>query len=314
MVVVRLREPVCLDNLKYMSRFTFAALASIVLTSAAAAQQVPGRDLLEFPIGLLAEAPTLSSRMPGGLWNPAATSLSADSRASIGFAGLMTPSDQGVSISMVAGEIRVRRGLIASVSFAQASVQDIFRTNTDPVTTFGEVPYSTTLVSLGAAAARGNLSLGATGRFRNARVDADRAGVFSIDAGAVLDRFAGSAIRLAASTFLLSPSRSRESAMYSFAVDMPVLQRDTTFILRGGYSASQTEHRGHEDYGFATAAYRQLDASAGVTRDNAYGHVTHRLRLGIGLRYAGYNVAFGREDGAAGIRASYQVILTRTIQ
>jgi hypothetical protein len=314
MVVVRLRERLSLDKLKYMSRFTFAALVSVIVTSAAAAQQVPGRDLLEFPVGLLAEPPALSSRMPAGLWNPAAASLPANSRGTIGFAGLMTPSDQGVSLAMLAGEVRVRRDLIATLSLAQASVQDIFRTNTDPTTNFGEIPYSTTVVSLGAAAARGPLSVGVAGRFRHARFDAERSGVLSVDAGAVLNRVAGTPIRIAASTFLFSPSRSKESATYSFATDIPVFQRDSAFVVRGGYSASQTEHRGHEDYGFAAATYRQVDASAGVARLNAYGHISYRLRLGIGLRYAGYNVAFGREDGAAGVEASYQVLVTRAIR
>jgi hypothetical protein len=43
-----------------MSRFIFAALASFTLAAAATAQRVPGRDLLEFPIGLIADAPPLS--------------------------------------------------------------------------------------------------------------------------------------------------------------------------------------------------------------------------------------------------------------
>ena len=79
--VIRLTSTLRLGNLKYMSRFIFATLGSLVLTAAAAAQQVPGRDLFEFPLGLLAEAPALSMQMTGGLWNPATASLRAPGRA-----------------------------------------------------------------------------------------------------------------------------------------------------------------------------------------------------------------------------------------
>jgi hypothetical protein len=45
-----------------------------------------------------------------------------------------------------------------------------------------------------------------------------------------------------------------------------------------------------------------------------FGTTNRRLRLGVGLRYAGYDLALGREDGAAGFGASYQFVLTRTFK
>ena len=56
-----------------MCRMMFAATVSLVLLGARGveAQRVAGRDLLEFPLGILAEAPALSDQMIGGLWNPA---------------------------------------------------------------------------------------------------------------------------------------------------------------------------------------------------------------------------------------------------
>jgi hypothetical protein len=297
-----------------MSRFTFAALASLVLAGTAAAQQVPGRDLLEFPIGLLAEPQALSSRMTGGLWNPAAAALEPTLRGTIGFAGLTTPTEQGVELSMLAGAWQVHKGMTASLSLTQASVRDLFRTTTDPQTLGGEIPYGTTLFSLGLAGIRGPVTFGAAARARTARFDAESENAFSVDVGAIADRPFRLPVRVAASTFLLSPSRSKESATYAFAADLPLVSRDSTFSLRGGYAATETEHRGHEDYVFTSARYRSIDASAGVAQNHAYGHSAQRLRLGLGLRYAGYMVAFGREDGAAGIGANYQVIVTRTIR
>ncbi|MGE5102064.1 MAG: hypothetical protein ACM3SX_18920, partial [Deltaproteobacteria bacterium] len=151
-----------------MSRFIFAALASFSFVGAAAAQQVPGRDLFDFPLGLLAEPAALSNRMTASIWNPASAALDKPSRWEVGFAGLATPQDQGVRLEMFGAEYRVNSGLTANLSLAQASVTDIIRTETDPQSIPGEIPYQTTVVSAGAATRRGNATLGLTARYRTA--------------------------------------------------------------------------------------------------------------------------------------------------
>ena len=303
-----------MGNVKYMSRFIFAALASVGLTNAAAAQEVPGRDLLDFPLGVLAEARALSSQMPGGLWNPAAAVLSPSDRGALGFAGITTPQEQGVRLEMVAAEYRVRPSVTASLSFADASVSDIFKTETDPQSLGAGVPYGTSLLSGGLAWRRANLSVGAAARYRWASLDSEHSGVMSFDGGAILDGEARVPLRVALSTVLLSPSRHREAAPYLAAADLPIARRDSTFVLRGGYSISHTEGRGGEEYAFATSSYRVFDASAGVSQSTMYGNMDRRVRLGFGLHYAAYTVAIGREDGAAGIGASYQFLFTRVIR
>lgn len=313
-VVIRLTEPVGSDNLKYMSRFMFAALASAVLSSAAAAQQVPGRDLFDFPLGLLADPAPLSSRMAGSLWNPATSNLPAGSRAGFGFAGLTTPKEQGVRLQMVGGALRVYGGVTTSLSYAQASVSDILRTETDPQSLGGEVPYGTSLLSAGASKAYAHLTAGVAVRYRWAALDADRSGVFATDAGVLVDGIAGAPVRLAFSTFLMSPARSKEAASYLAAADVPLVRRDSTFLLRAGLSMTHTEGRGREDYAFTTTTYREFDLSAGVAQATAFGNRDHRWRLGLGFHYGGYTAAFGREDGAAGVGASTQFLLTRVIR
>lgn len=314
LVVIRLRETDRSDKLKYMSRFTFAALASVALSSAAAAQQVPGRELFEFPLGLSAEAPTLSALMPAGLWNPATSAVMPGARGAIGFAGLTTPVEQGVNLAMAGAEVLTVHGVTASLSYAQASVRDIFRTTTDPQTSGGDIPYSTSLVSLGAAKTQGPLTFGIAARLRSARFDTETSSIGGFDAGAIADQPWGFPVRIAASTFMFSPQSNRDPVTYAIAADVPFVQRDSTVALRGGYSLSHTEGLGREDYVFASSNYRELAASAGVLQSNVFGHVSQRLRLGVGLRYAGYMVSFGREDGGAGISASYQVLLTRVIR
>ena len=313
-VVIRLTESLQVDNVKYMSRFIFAALASISLTTPAAAQQVPGRDLLDFPLGLLAESAPLSSRMTGSLWNPASSMLSSTARAEFGFAGLTTPQDQGVRLEMLGGSYRVRPALTATLSIAQASVSDILRTETDPQSLGGEIQYGTTLASAGVATTRANVTAGAAARYRWASVDTKRSGVFAMDVGAIVDRVARTPIRIAVSSFLLTPSRSKEAPTYLAAADLPLVHRDSSFVLRGGYSISRTDGRGREDYGFATTSYRQFDASAGVSETAVFGNRDRRWRLGVGVRYAGYTAAIGRENGAVGVGGSYQFLLTRVIR
>ena len=257
-----------------MSRFIFAALTSIAVTavlspSQASAQRVPGRDLLDFPLGLLAEAPALSTQMAGGLWNPATSALAAATRAEFGFAGLTTPQEQGVRLDMLAAAYKLKPNITGSVSLAQASVSDILRTETDPQSLGAEIPYSTTLLSIGAATTRKNVTFGVSARYRWGTADTEHSGAFALDGGVIVDRVARTPIRFAASTFLFNPSSSVERGV--------VLRRGrraaassstTTLVVRAGYSIAKTEQRGHEDYAFGTATYRQFDLSTGCVHDD----------------------------------------------
>jgi hypothetical protein len=306
-----------------MSRFTFAAVASALLSASAAAQKVPARDLFEFPLGLLADAPALSTRMPASLWNPASRASDSTSRADIGLAGLTTPQNQGVQLGMIGAEYRIRPQFSAAMSFAQASVSDILRTETDPQSIGGEIPYGTSLFSAGLALTNrplaigtqtlGTWSFGAAARYRWATVDDDHGGAFSLDAGVIGDHLLGTPLRGAVSTFLFSPDRSADAATFMAAVDAPVYRRDSSLTVRLGYSLSQTQARGRDDYVFTSVDHRWFNVSGGFDWSTAFGSRDRRFRLAIGLRYASYVIAVGREDGDAGIGASYQFLLTRTI-
>jgi hypothetical protein len=301
-----------------MSRFRFAALASALLSAPAAGQKVPARDLFEFPLGLLADAPALSTRMTASLWNPASRSAGPGSRGEIGLAGLTTPQNQGVQLDMIGGELRIRPDLSMNMSFAQASVTDIIRTETDPQSLDGEIPYATSLFSIGLATIDhhdvvGVWSAGVATRYRWATVDQDHAGAVSLDAGVIIDKVAGTPLRVAASTFLFSPVRTQDAATYMTAVDAPIVRRDSTLVVRLGFSQAHTQARGRDDYVFSSVDRRWFNATAGFDWSTAFGDRDRRLRLGIGLRYASYVVAIGREEGAAGLGANYQFLVTRTL-
>jgi hypothetical protein len=313
-IVVRLTGSRRLDYFKYMSRLIFAALTSAFVINSAAAQRVAGRDLLDFPIGLVAEAPALSSEMAAGLWNPATSALPAGTRGLFGVAGLSTPQEQGVRFTLLGGSYRLRNGLTVSVSAAQASVTDILLTETDPQSLGSEIPYGTKIFSTGLSGARGNIRYGIAGRYRDGVIDTDHSSGFSLDGGAIIDRVAGTPVRLALSSFLLTPWRKSEEATYMAAADVPLVARDSTFVLRGGYSLSKTTSYGREAYAFATSSYRNLDISGGLLESTIFGSTSRRWRLGCGLHYASYTVAVGREDGAAGLPGSFQFLLTRIVR
>lgn len=301
-----------------MSRLTFAALASVLLSAPAAAQKVPARDLFEFPLGLLADAPALDTRMPASLWNPASRASGPASRGEIGIAGLTTPQNQGVQLDMIGAEYRIRPGVSLGTSFAQASVSDILRTETDPQSVGGEIPYTTSVFSAGVAATErhsslGTWSAGAALRYRWATVDADHGGALSLDGGLIVDRILGTPFRGAASTFLFSPDRSQDIATYMAALDAPVFRKDSTLTVRLGYSLSQTPSHGRDDYAFSSVDRGWFNVTGGFDWSTAFGDRDRRFRLGVGFRYASYVVAVGREEGTAGLGPNYQFLVTRSI-
>jgi hypothetical protein len=311
-VVICLTAKASKANLKFMSRFIFAALG-VLWVRGAAAQQVPARDLLEFPLGLAAEAAGLSSRMPAALWNPAATALPRAMRAEFGFAGLATPQDQGVQLDMIGAAYRVGH-LTTAMSYVQASVNDIIRTVSDPQSFPGEISYGTTMISGGAAGTWGDVSLGAAARYRRGTLDAGNRRALSIDGGLIVNHVAHTPARISLSTFLFSPWHSREATTYLIAADAPVLKRDSTFQLVAGYSWAQTEGRGRDQYVSANATYRRLEAGLGVLQTTDFGESARRVRLGLGLHYADYMLSLAREEGAGGFGASYQFVFTRSVK
>jgi hypothetical protein len=298
-----------------MSRFIFAAMGSIVLAGPAASQQVPGRDLFEFPLGLLAEPAALSTQMTATLWNPAAGQLPSGRRAAIGVAELYSPQEQGVRLGMLGAAYAVRPAITATASVASAWVTDLVRTETDPQSIGGEIPYASTLVSLGLSTAQHGVIVGLATRYRSGAADNDRAGMVALDGGMLIDRVAGTPLRIAASTFLFRPSHPNNEASYQLGADvpLPLFALDSVATLRAGYAYNFMGPRGREGYPFAIGRYRQLELSAGVAKTTAYGNTDLRWRMGAGLHYAGYTVAIGREDGAASLGATYQVLFKRVV-
>jgi hypothetical protein len=282
----------------------------------ARAQDVPGRDLMEFPVGTVAEAPVLATISGHGLWNPATILLRDGSRVRVTAAALEGPAEQGVTAQLISAAYALRERTTVAITLARASVEDLIRTVDDPQTVDGEIPYSTIILS--AAVARRThryLSAGAALRYRQGQIDNRSGSAVGIDAGILVDGFSWRDARMAASTFLWRPAADAESELTRLSAggDLRVVGDDSLREARAGYAAAFTERMASEHYFFASGRWRPVHARGGVAYMSAYGNDEWRFRLGVGLHHARYIVGVAREDSGAGLGATYAFTLTTTI-
>ncbi|HEV7992411.1 MAG TPA: hypothetical protein VGP25_11345 [Gemmatimonadaceae bacterium] len=290
---------------------TFAAVAALAVFAPlrrATGQQVPGRDLFQFPIGTLAEPAALASAAGGGFWNPATAALDSGNKLLLSATALNTPIEQAVSAQLGTVAYRVSSHVTAGLQAAQASVQDLLRTDTDPQSLPGEIPYRSTVVSAIGAATYGPATLGVALRRRSGEVDIISGHATSVDIGGIIDRPAGLPIRLGASTFLQSITGTGDRVTLLGAAEglLPVHVAD----VRAGLAYQRDRDAGSETFAFTSARTRMFDLRGGIARQSAFGFTTTRLRLGLGLRYARYLVGVSRDEGTAGLGSTYQFLLT----
>lgn len=298
-----------------MSRKMFAASAAILLASPAGAQQVPGRDLLDFPIGRVAEAPALAAQSGDGFWNPALAQVPPGSIARVSVGALDSPADQGVSAQLLCVLVALPDAATAGLSVVHAGVADLLRTETDPQTVGGEIPYGTTVYSATLARRTAHTMVGFALRYRQGVLDADHVGAIGLDAGIAGEELLGLPLRVGASTFLWRPANARdELTTYNIAADYRVFGTDSLHAIRGGYSLSVSERESQEHYLYGIARYGAWELRGGVADYVAFGNASLRSRLGMGLRYARYLVGVAREDNGAGLSATYQFSLSALIK
>lgn len=295
--------------LRAMRRLTLALLGTAALALPARAQQVPGRDLLEFPVAAMGEPAALAREAAGGLWNPAQARVDSG-RVRISAVSLNTPIEQGVASFYLAATAAAGRAGILSVSVNRALVTDLLRTETDPQSLGDEIPYRTTVLSAGLSHGVRGTHLGLALRHRSGVVDVDRGSATSLDAGVSVDSVGRIPLRVGASTFLFSPwARSRERARFSAAADYAVYAREAR-EARIGAALARSELAGSERYLYGSARWGWLTARGGVATGHYAGRSTERLRLGFGLQYSRYQVGVAREESGAGLGPSYQFMLT----
>ncbi len=298
-----------------MRRLALLLLGSAAARGTIAAQLVPGRDLLSFPIGLVAEAPALGTSAGFGLWNPASVALPAESRVRLAVGTMSAPVDVAVSAQVATAAGRWRGGTTVAIGIANASVADLLRTDSDPESIGDEIPYRTTLVSLMAARLLGPVTVGAALRVRDGKLDNISRQAVSFDMGVISRGFGSRDVRLAASTFLASPfSHEHERAELLAAVDARLAGADSLRTSRIGVSYTAADGLTRETFGYLSARWGRIEGRLGMARTEAYARSNWRGRLGIAFHHRGYVIGVAREEGAGNLSATYQFTLSSVLK
>ena len=294
-------------------RIFVIALTGIVLAARSGHTQraeIPGRDLLGFPLGLVAEPAALPGVLGLGLWNPASAMLPSTARMSLAVAAMNTPAD--LSVSAQAASVSVRwRGSTVTASLARAAVGGLVRTDSDPLTVGNDVAYSTLVTSLGMAReATSHVTWGVALRARGGQVDFERGAGVSLDGGVVVAHLPLLDARFGASTFLASPwSGGRERATAMASVDARIAGTDSARTARAGIAASTTRGAGNDVFVFGSGRYHMWELRGGVVRTAAYAGTNYRARVAVAVHHAGYTVGIAREGTPSGLPPTYQFVL-----
>lgn len=298
--------------LKSMRCLSFAAIAAFLMASPSAAQRVPGRDLLQYPLGTLAEAPALATETGDGFQNPAAIRLSDSTRFRGTAVALNTGTDRGVSAQLAAFAMRLPQRITVGISAARASINGIAQTVGDPTPIGRDIPYSTLVVSLtGARQSLDHVTSGVSVRYRTGEIDGMRRSTFGLDGGILADRLFGYDARVGVSSFMWGPGAGdSKDASFAGAVDAKVIGPDSVRQARVGYSYSFEDAASNSHYVFASGRYSRWIARAGIARTSAFDHTDTAIRFALGVRYARYTVGLSREESAGGFDPTYQFVLS----
>lgn len=294
-----------------MWRKAFALVISLPLCAESQSSAVPGRDLLTFPIGLVAEAPATGGLSGTGLWNPAATELSDGNQWRLSAGSMNAPTDVAVT-AQFASLSHLWLGTTYTTSMARANVGRLLRTDTDPQSIGDEIQYQTLVLSVGASRRIfPRIVAGIALRSRNGRLDNVSRTSTSVDVGVVADHLTALDLRVGASSFLFSPSSGRrETASLLLGADVRVLGRDTSRTVRAGYSFQRANGLYSEHFVYGSARWAMLEVRAGTVETAIYGQTNLRMRVGFAFRHAGYAVGVAREEAPNGFAPSYQFTLT----
>jgi len=290
----------------------FAAAAALLPVATSEAQRVPGRDLLDYPIGTLAEAPALALDSGDGFQNPAAIRLAEGTRLRGTAIALNTGTDRGVSSQLLGVAVNLPSRFTVGLSAVHAAISGIAQTADDPQPIGRDIAYNTFVASLtGARESTHHVTTGVALRYRTGEVDGVSRSTFGLDGGVVADRLLGFDARLGVSSFLWGPgSGEGQDASFSGAVDTRIIGADSTRQARVGYSYTAGEGASGGHYVFATGRLSRWIARVGVARTSAYGTADTSLRLALILRYARYTVGLSREESAGGFDPTYQFVLS----
>jgi hypothetical protein len=295
-----------------MRCLNFAAVAALLIASPGEAQRVPGRDLLQYPLGTLAESPALATETGDGFQNPAAIRIADGTTLRATVVALNTGNDRGISSQLAAVAVRLPQRVTVGFSAAHAAITGIARTGSDPTPIGRDIPYGTLVLTLtGARESIDHVTSGVSVRYRTGEVDGVRRSAFGLDGGVLAEQLFGKDVRVGVSSFLWGPGAGdTKDASFTGAADAKVFGPDSTRQARLGYSYTFSDGSSGGHYVFTSGRYSRWIGRIGVAHTSAFGNTDTTLRVALGVRYARYTVGLSREDSAGGFDPTYQFALS----
>ncbi len=296
-----------------MRHLVFALAIAALVPVVAAAQRVPGRDLLQFPLAALDRPPALPTDLADGLGNPATLVSLGGAKLRVGAAALQTPKTQAVSAQLLTAAHSLSERIVVGLSAARWSVDDIASTTTSPNVTDGDVGYSTAMLSMSAARRNTrNVSVGLALRARTGSMGGARRTAVAVDGGVLVDSLWGDA-RIGVASFLWRPAQTGdERTTLHVAGEWRVWGTWEMRPARAGVSADFTEPDERLEFLFASGRHGPLAVRLGLARTVRWENGPWRARLGVGFHYDKYVVALAREEGPHGLGAIYQFTINAT--
>jgi hypothetical protein len=296
-----------------MRHLVFALAIAALVPAVAAAQRVPGRDLLQFPLAALDRPAALPTDLADGLGNPATLVSLNGAKFRVGAAALQTPETQGVTAQLLSAAHSLSERIVVGLSAARWSVDDIPSTTTSPDVTDGDVSYGTAMLSMSAARRNTrNVSVGLSLRARTGAIGGARRTGVAVDGGVLIDSLWRDA-RLGIASFLWRPAQTGdERTTLHVAGDLRVWGTSAAREARAGVAADFTEPDERLEFLYASGRQGPLAVRLGLARTVRWENGPWRARLGVGFHYDKYVVAVAREEGAHGLGAVYQFTINVT--
>jgi hypothetical protein len=296
-----------------MRHLVFALAVAALAPAVAAAQRVPGRDLLQFPLATLDRPAALPTDLAEGLGNAATLATLGGAKLRLAAAALQTPETQGVSAQLLSAARSLSERIVVGLSAARWSVDDIAPTTTSPDVSDADVSYSTAMLSIAAARRNTrNVSVGLALRARTGATGGVRRTAVAVDGGVMVDSLWRDA-RVGVASFLWRPAQTGdERTTLHVAGDLRVWGTSEVRQARAGLSADFTEPDERLEFVFASGRQGPLAVRLGLARTVRWENGPWRARLGVGFHYEKYVVGLAREEGANGLGAIYQFTMNAT--
>jgi hypothetical protein len=296
-----------------MRHLTFALAIAALAPAVAAAQRVPGRDLLHFPVAALDRPAALGTELADGLGNPASLTTLAGARLRIGAAALQTSEAQAVTAQLLTASHSLSERIVVGVTAARWSVDDIASTSASPDASDGNLSYATAMLSVTAARRNTrNVSVGIALRARTGTVAGMRHTALAVDGGILADNLWRDA-RLGVASFLWRPAQTEdERTALHLAGDLRVWGTSPLQEARAGIAADFTERDERLEFIYTSGRSGPIAVRLGLAREVRWRAGPWRTRLGVGLHYEKYIVGVAREDGVAGLGPVYQFNINAT--